>query len=297
MEVGKEDEWQNDLDEELKKRGIDKPASEWFHSVFYCISAASARLQDVDCAIIRKLISKNYKVSVVLTKADTLSEEDEIEFIKVIAEELGKDIAIIPICSEQKKTRAGEILPFGKEKVENQSLVDLIDSLVLRIPKHCEQIMLDELQDWQREQKIKIEDKMSFFSMASPSEIQKELSNSSKEIVRVISDKGGKAKKNALNQYAFIANHLGDQEFQSLIGKSISDNYKTGFSFYVLALNLISILIPLIFSLWNKKQQTEAMCESVDDFVSQLTEIIQKDTKELAKSLNVIKQQVTENLL
>jgi hypothetical protein len=89
--------------------------------------------------VIKKLIDENYKVSIVLTKADSLTEEEEAEFIQVIAHELGNNIAIIPVCSEHKKTRGGEIIPFGKEIVEKQSLIDLVDSLVLRIPFYCKQ--------------------------------------------------------------------------------------------------------------------------------------------------------------
>ena len=48
LEVGKEEQWLKELNTELKKRGIDKPASDWFHSIFYCIAASGGRIQDAD---------------------------------------------------------------------------------------------------------------------------------------------------------------------------------------------------------------------------------------------------------
>ena len=54
LEVGKEDQWTKDLENELKNRGVDKPASKWFHSVFYCIAASGSRVQDADIKIIQK---------------------------------------------------------------------------------------------------------------------------------------------------------------------------------------------------------------------------------------------------
>lgn len=183
LEVGKEEQWLKELNTELKKRGIDKPASDWFHSIFYCIAASGGRIQDADSKIVKKLIDENYKVSIVLTKADSLTEEEEAEFIQVIAHELGNNIAIIPVCSEHKKTRGGEIIPFGKEIVEKQSLIDLVDSLVLRIPQHCKEVMLEKLRTWQAKQHKKIDDDLGFFGFNS-SELQNELSSSSEKIIK-----------------------------------------------------------------------------------------------------------------
>ncbi|KZS22826.1 GTPase domain-containing protein [Wohlfahrtiimonas chitiniclastica] len=296
LEVDKEDKWQNDLDEELKKRGIDKPASEWFHSVFYCISAASARLQEVDCAIIRKLISKNYKVSVVLTKADTLSEDDEIEFIKVIAEELGKDVAIIPVCSEHKKTRAGETLPFGKEMIEKQSLIDLIDSLVTRIPLHSSSVMKKILEAWETQQYNKVNDQIGWFG-SNASELKDELSKSMTDIIHKITQEGEKVVKKSLEEYKFIADHIKKQ-------LHVSDDYKYNsyaqFDFYA---NYTSI--PLVFlvglpfymiNLWGKisgQQYADEIKRDIRQISKTIMKNIEDKEERLRMSLLAAKQSIT----
>ena len=162
LEVGKQEKWLKELDQELKKRDMDKPASEWFHSIFYCISAPSARIQDADIEIIKKLRSEKNKISIVLTKADAIAEEDEECFIKEIKKALGFDLAIIPVCSESKKTRGGVTHKFGKELVEKQSLIDLVDSLILRIPAHCQDIMISQLISWQENTHNFVDKKIDF---------------------------------------------------------------------------------------------------------------------------------------
>lgn len=142
LEVGKEDVWLKDLEIELEKRTITASPSEWFHTVYYCIAASGARIQDCDIRIIERILNDDYKLTVVLTKADLISEEDELCLVNSIKQRLSDKINIIPVCSEGKKTRGGETKPFGKEEIERQAFIDVLDSLVERVPKHCEVMTL-----------------------------------------------------------------------------------------------------------------------------------------------------------
>ena len=81
LEPGKLEEWQKLIDKQLAEHGADKPMEEWFHTVIYCIQAGSARVQDIDLEMISAFINKGYRVSIVLTKADQLK-DNEVDVMK-----------------------------------------------------------------------------------------------------------------------------------------------------------------------------------------------------------------------
>lgn len=147
LEVGKEKEWMNDLENELNKRGVDKPASEWFHSVFYCINSGGARIEDCDKEIIKKFMDHKYAVSVILTKADQISEEDESK-LKTVLQKMFSEIDVIAVCSEDKTTRSGPTKPFGKGDVELKAYRDFFQSLINRLPLHCEEELMELKKQW-----------------------------------------------------------------------------------------------------------------------------------------------------
>ena len=60
LEANKYKEWMEIFSKELKDRGVEKPASEWFHSVFYCISGGGHRVEDADIEILQFLNNARY---------------------------------------------------------------------------------------------------------------------------------------------------------------------------------------------------------------------------------------------
>lgn len=298
LEVGKEEQWLKELNTELKNRGIDKPASDWFHSIFYCIAASGGRIQDADSKIVKKLINENYKVSIILTKADSLTEEEEAEFIKVIAHELGNNMAIIPVCSEHKKTRGGEIFPFGKERVEKQSLIDLVDSLVLRIPQHCKEAMLTELRTWEAKQHKKIDDDLGFFGF-SASELRNELSSSSEIIGKKINEIGNLSEKEALEQYTFIAKNIGMQISTKYASKDPKiDGYQDSklewflIPFVPIAFITLPFYAPLL-----RKGEAKEMHNELDNFCEKTRKIVDEKISDLKNSLEMVKEKIQYEII
>lgn len=285
VEANKEKEWQKALDEELKKRGIDKPASDWFHSVFYCISAGNARIQEIDCQIIKKLISKNYKVSIVLTKADALldSKVKLEKFINVIAEELGNDIAIIPVCSVYGETRGGDIFQFGKEEVEKQSLLDLMDSLINRIPLHLKSVMKEKLNNKSQSLHNYIDEKISFFGFNSL--LRKEISEATDNMMYEVMNTGGSALKKALEQYVFIHERIR----QTIGNESYNDNYRWEAQYF----NFIKLIgdggwiVNMIFS-----PSAAELHQNVDRASEKIKKIIEKNVHSLSQSLQSVKYDI-----
>lgn len=300
LEVGKQDQWSKELDQELENRGVNKPASEWFHSIFYCISAPSARIQDADINIIKKLRNEKNKVSIILTKADAISEEEEELFISVIKKELGFDLAVIPVCSEGKKTRSGETHAFGKELVENQSLVDLVDSLILRIPKHCQELMLSALESRQKNIHKVIDEKLGFWGYDF-GKLQDELSSTSKKTVREIGEIGNNAEKLALEQYEFILNKLSGRIKSYNNTKELEiDGYKgTDWEWTIGNIIFASLAIWIVpFAMRSqKKGHSSRMHREADDFFMELRNVINTRTKDLETSLQGIKEELMSNLV
>ena len=98
LEVGKHEEWLQNLDNEFKQRGVNESADKWFHSAFYCIQAGGARVQECDIAIIKKFRAKSYPITVVLTKCDQVSEEVEEDLRKELQAQIN-GLSVISISS------------------------------------------------------------------------------------------------------------------------------------------------------------------------------------------------------
>lgn len=84
LEVDKATEWEDIIEEELKKRSDDKDIKDWFHSVTYCIQAGGYKIQDFDIKMIKLFMDKKYNVIVALTKSDQIGKEKREKFIKEI---------------------------------------------------------------------------------------------------------------------------------------------------------------------------------------------------------------------
>ena len=84
LEVDKATEWEDIIEEELKKRSEDKDIKDWFHSVTYCIQAGGYKIQDFDIKMIKLFMDKKYNVIVALTKAGQIGKAKREKFIKEI---------------------------------------------------------------------------------------------------------------------------------------------------------------------------------------------------------------------
>jgi len=157
LEIGKDVEWLNLLDKELKNRDTDKPVEDWFHSVFYCIAASGHRIEDFDTKIINRFIENKYHMVVILTKADTVTEDEERELKDKLRKDLGKEISIISACSEEKILRGGnKSVCFGKNEIELQAYDNFWDSIILRLPERCIKMLEQCIDNWYEKQETYI---------------------------------------------------------------------------------------------------------------------------------------------
>lgn len=212
IETGKTEEWLTSLDEEVQKRGVDKPVSSWFHSVFYCF--AGSRIDAEEISIIKKLVESHCKVSVLFTWADASSPEDLQKLEDALRKELAKagiaqeKIAIIPVCSVEKKLMGGGgSRPFGKDKVERQALADLLDSLIERIPLHCEQAMKHTLKTEMGHLRKKLTESLGFAGHNALT-VGEDLNTLALNLQQSVLLKGNAVLKEDVSHYAWIGNKL-----------------------------------------------------------------------------------------
>lgn len=174
IEAGHENvkKWENLLSNELNKRGINKPISEWFHAIFFCIQGSGHRVEEFEGKVITQFIKNRYPLVVIITKSDLMSKDEYNKLedaIKMTIEEevnksnfsdeynlnknelikLSKTINIIPICSEGKILISGqETKSFGKEKVFTSIIDKFIQSIKLRLPVRCIEVIYQDIDNW-----------------------------------------------------------------------------------------------------------------------------------------------------
>lgn len=220
LEADKWKEWSADLDAELKKRSADKPASDWFHSVFYCIQAGGARIEPADEKIISKLLEQHYKISVVLTKADQLTEAEEAKLTSVIQQSF-PSVSVLPVCSEGKKTRGGEVKPFGKEEVEIKAYADFFDSLIMRLPILCKSTLCKMRDECFREVSTYVSE--VGFGGFNVNEIEEKISNRLQLLLNDLHEVGKKIVNDSLVMFHYFSFSLGYQPIKKSL-KNDSDN-------------------------------------------------------------------------
>ncbi len=171
IEAGKVDRWNKLIEDSLQEHGVQKSMEDWFHSVIYCIQAGGGRVEDVDSEIIRKFLGEGYHLTIVLTKADQIDEDDEKKMKDVILQEIKGAVTaekqgllkVVATCSEEKVTRSGTSHQFGKEEVQNAILEGWKDTIIDRMPKHVIYSLCELIDDWANDWKTSIQtsDKIS----------------------------------------------------------------------------------------------------------------------------------------
>jgi len=207
LEVGKWEEWMAELTREFEDRGVDQPANKWFHSVFYCIQAGSHRIQDCDIQIIKAFMGEHYKVSVILTKADYVSADEEDAMRNCLHEQI-PGISVIAVCSESKIGRMSKTEQFGKEKVEQQAYIDFFDSLIERLPLRCKSVMEDHVEKWAEQASRSAYDDVGAFGF-NASEAAEKVENSAKTIQKELCDIASYELNSTLRMYGNFSERLG----------------------------------------------------------------------------------------
>lgn len=176
IEADKAEQWLSELNNELEKRSTGSDPTNWFHSVFYCVQASGHRIEDFEIKIINKFIKQNYKVTVIFTKSDNVTDDELIQLKKVLSIEFGSKVDCLEVCSEEKTRRDGSISrAFGKKELVENIFSNFWNSISLRLPERCIEIMQGEVQKWSAKQMNAIKEEAGYFNGSKlSSQIKKE---------------------------------------------------------------------------------------------------------------------------
>ena len=168
LEPDKAEEWVSDLQNFLRIRGIDKSASEWIHSIFFCIAAPKLRVQDFELNIIKEIIKERCPVTVLFTKADHVP-DDKIESMRQeIQKKFGDIVNTVKVCSVTKTTRRGLIEPFGKNAIKQEISQHFNKAMMKRVPLRCIHQLESYVDTWEEREKEFLKNNTGLFSRKKP---------------------------------------------------------------------------------------------------------------------------------
>lgn len=135
LEPGKVKEWENNILSEIKKRDNGNDISDWFHSLLFCISAESKRIQPFEIDAIKRM-SQFGHVMVLLTKKDKVN-GDVLEDMKTeLLRQTGDQIDVLSVCSVSQKFRNGKTSNReGLDDVLKMTFVGLWKKMSKMMPK------------------------------------------------------------------------------------------------------------------------------------------------------------------
>lgn len=136
IEQGKDQVWLADFNHFLEARGYKAAVAEWVHIAIYCISGASARVQDFDLKVIDMLREKKIHVIVALTKASLVSPQVIAELTETIHDATREDVTVIPVNSVAQKLMTGQVIEQqGLEEITAHIRVNYLEMLNERLPE------------------------------------------------------------------------------------------------------------------------------------------------------------------
>ena len=151
-------EWRKEVLALVRKRNTSPHISDWFHAVYYCFSAGTARIEEAEIEeIIVPLLQSGCKVIVALTNAeDGFRKQEKIEGMKeYLQEELQKHLhrdpklEIIPVVSVAGETLAGDpISRFGRSEALEAAQYNLTDDIEKRLPAIYKMNVMNKLGAW-----------------------------------------------------------------------------------------------------------------------------------------------------
>ncbi|MDY4078693.1 MAG: GTPase domain-containing protein [Clostridium sp.] len=233
LEANKSKEWEKIIDDEIRKHDCDNISS-WFHTIFFCISAKSARIEEFEKDIIKKLIKSGNKVIIILTHSDLNNVDEAIDGISRELRKIDIDEAnIIKVCSIGKKLLSGkETKPFGKEKVFYNIKNNLWQTICNKLPNVVGSIIDSKMEEWYKESCEYLNKKLKWYNSQSNKNL-KDISNhidyTLKQEINYIMEKANKKRNEAQEYYIKLV-----KKYNMIIEKRVQqDKYEYEFNFEI----------------------------------------------------------------
>ncbi|MDO9492781.1 GTPase domain-containing protein [Acetobacterium sp.] len=150
LEADKSESWKALIQQVLEQHDV-REIKDWFHTIIYCLSAKSARVEDFDLEMITILGKDGNPVLVVLTHCDVMNVETAIAAMrKEIIKKTGvRNQDIVEVSSHAKILLSGKTTQaFGKEKIIQRIKVNLLDSISGKMPQILTTIGQEKINRW-----------------------------------------------------------------------------------------------------------------------------------------------------
>ena len=174
LEANKAKEWKQLIDDEIKKHDCAE-ISDWFHTILFCISAKSSRVEEFEKEIIKGLIDDGNKVIVVLTHSDTNNIDETIDEMSVELNGAGvEETSIIRASSVSKKLLSGKTTEtFGKEKILYLIQTNLWHTICNKLPKIIDDIIGVSLDNWYSRSEDYVKSEVKWYGSKSNRKLSK----------------------------------------------------------------------------------------------------------------------------
>ncbi len=169
MEADKTKAWKELIDQALKKHQGRK-IEDWFHTIIFCISAKSARVECFEVEMIKSLKNSGNPVIIALTHADVSEKEGSILAMRgVLVDKAGiLDENIIEVNSVEKTLLGGrKTKTFGKKEILKRIQINLLEMIKKRVPQTLRAFGQAKINGWFEDCRQIIIENVSFFNPVS----------------------------------------------------------------------------------------------------------------------------------
>ena len=154
IEVGGLQSWYQGLQAELLRRGSQRPVSEWFHTIIYCVDGTGERITDAELNLIEGFIERKHRVIVVITKSGKIAVAKRQLLAERIESKFGHGVKCIFVNSVEEKLPTGPIIEsFGLEDLKEELVNGFWESLRIRMPDRCIALLHECINGWRQRQK------------------------------------------------------------------------------------------------------------------------------------------------
>jgi GTP-binding protein EngB required for normal cell division len=169
LEASHSAEWKKIIVDEARRHDADS-IRDWFHTIIYCLSAKSARVERFESEQINALRAEGNSVMAVLTHCDLYNVNSAIEKMsEILVGECGlSDDDIARVASVNKTLLGGASAgPFGRERVIERMVSDLWRGIAEKIPPILARRGKDMIEKWRGESDAIIDREINFFNRLS----------------------------------------------------------------------------------------------------------------------------------
>ncbi|MBB6698772.1 GTPase [Clostridium algidicarnis] len=174
IEANKAKEWEKLIRDEVKKHDCNE-ISAWFHTIFFCISARSARVEEFEKTIIKSLVDDGNKVIVILTHSDANDIDIAIEEMNKELEKIGvQRNSIIKVCSIGKRLLGGRTTQtFGREETIYCIKNNLWETICNKLPNIFDKMIDVSIDSWYYKCCEHIEEEVTWYNCQSNNKLGK----------------------------------------------------------------------------------------------------------------------------